>query len=133
MVVHTYFGVLGSDRPALRYLNRYVRGAIAHGTKWHDIGLELLDIGDELILNTIKENHPGDADKCTAEMLQLWLARKPDASWNQLLQALREPNIQENVLAVRIEGMLLKGTIIFYINTKQQLENTVIIIGCICI
>ena len=42
-------------------------------------------------------------------MLRLWLARKPEASWNQLLETLREPGIKLNALAAKIEGMLSKG------------------------
>ena len=98
---------IGTDRPALKYLNKYVKADIA--PKWHDIGVELLDVEDEPVLNAIKNNHPGDVDKCTAEMLQLWLARKPEASWGQLLEAFREPNIKLNALAIRIEGMLFEG------------------------
>ena len=59
---------VGTDRPALKYLNKF-RDDIA--TKWHDIGVELLDVEDEVVLTTIKNNYPGDIDKCTAEMLQL--------------------------------------------------------------
>ena len=98
---------VGTDRPALKYLNKYVKAAIA--IKWHDIGVELLDIEDEPLVNAIKDNYPKDVDKCTAEMLQLWLERKPEASWDQLLEAFREPNIKLNGLALRIEGMLSEG------------------------
>ena len=71
--------------------------------------MELLDAGDEAVLNVIKKNYPGDANKCASEMLQLWLARKPEASWNQLLETLREPGIKLNALATKIEEMLSKG------------------------
>ena len=71
--------------------------------------MALLDPGDEVVLDTINKNHPGDADKCAAEMLKLWLARKPEASWNLLLMALKEPHIKLNYLASTINGMLLKG------------------------
>ena len=98
---------VGTDRPALKYLNKYVRADIA--TKWHDIGVELLDIDDEPKLNAIKNNYPKDVDTCTAEMLQLWLDSKPKASWGRLLEALREPNIKLKALAEKIEGMLSKG------------------------
>ena len=69
----------------------------------------MFDVGDEAVLNTTKRNYPGDANKCAAEMLQLWLARKPEASWDQLLKTLREPNIKLNALATKIEEMLSKG------------------------
>ena len=71
--------------------------------------MELFDVEDEAVLNTIMHNHPGDADSCTGEMLRLWLVRKPDANWNQLIEVLREPNIKLKSLALKVEGMLCKG------------------------
>ena len=102
---------VGTDRPAMRYLNRHVRPDIA--TKWYDIGVELLDVGDEKELDTIQKNFPGDHDACAAGMLKLWLDRKTDASWNQLIQVFRERHIQLNALALEIEGMLSKGMITY--------------------
>ena len=104
---HACFFVVGTDRPALKYLNRHVRLDIT--TKWHDVGVELLDVEDEPKLKAIKANSSGDVDKCTAEMLQLWLERKPNASWNQLIEAFRAPGIKLEALASKIEGMLSKG------------------------
>ena len=86
---------------------RHVRADITG--KWHDIGVELFDVEDEPVLNTIKINNPGNADQCTAEMLQLWRDRQPDASWNQLIEAFRAPNIKLEVLALKIEKMLSEG------------------------
>jgi len=84
--------------------------------------VELLDGKDEIVLNTTKANFLGNHDKCAAEMLQLWLARKSDASWNQLIQAFREPHIGLNALASKIEGMLSKGMIAYcnYILNSRQ-------------
>ena len=70
-----FFNVyVGTDRPALKYLYKHVNIGITN--KWYEIGVELLEPGDEVDLDTIKYNHPGDADKCAAEMLKLWLAKK---------------------------------------------------------
>ena len=89
---------------------RYVRTDIAND--WYAVGLELFDVGDEAVLNTIKKNY-GDANQCAAEMLQLWLERKPEANWNQLLETLRERSVNLNALAAKIEGMLSKGTYVY--------------------
>ena len=99
---------IGTERPALKYLNRHVVVNITD--KWYNIGVELLDVGDEIVLNTIGTNHPGDAEKCTEKMLQLWLERRSDANWNRLIQALRMPNIRLDTLASKIESMLNKGS-----------------------
>ena len=112
MIKFIYPLCVGTDRPALKYLNKYVKADIT--AAWHDIGVELLDIEDESMLNAIKSNFPGDVNKCTAEMLQLWLARKPEASWNHLIEVLREPNIKLNALAAKIETMLSKGIICIF-------------------
>ena len=98
---------IGTDRPALNYLYKYVKIGITN--HWYEIGVELLDPGDEVVLDTINNNHPGDAGKCTAEMLKLWLARKPEATWKVLLKALKEPHIKLNFLASTINAMLFKG------------------------
>ena len=76
--------------------------------------MELFDAGDDVVLDTIKENNHDNTDKCTAEMLKLWLARKPQASWNHLLEVFRQPHIQMNSLATKIEEMLYKGTSTWY-------------------
>ena len=94
----------GCDRPALKLLNKHVRKHIS--SKWHDLGLELLEQEDEETLNEIEINHPNDASKCCKQMFQLWLSKCPTATWNQLIQALREVDL--NNLAITIEGMLIK-------------------------
>ena len=81
-------------------------------TKWYDVGVELFDVEDESVLNTIRTDHPGDSDKCTAEMLRLWLEKKSDASWNQLIRTFREPNIKLEFLALKLENLLPEGIIV---------------------
>ena len=98
MYVHT-----GHDRPALKLLNKHVRKEVS--SKWHDLGLELLEQEDEERLNEIESNNPNDVGKCCKEMFQLWLRKCTNATWNQLIQALKE--VELNNLATTIEGMLI--------------------------
>ena len=93
----------GHDRPALKLLNKHVRKEVS--SKWHDLGLELLEQEDEERLNEIESNNPNDVGKCCKEMFQLWLRKCTNATWNQLIQALKE--VELNNLATTIEGMLL--------------------------
>ena len=58
--------------------------------KWYDIGLELLDSDGAVVLNEIGTNYPTDVSKCCTEMFNEWLQRVPDASWNQLAEALKK-------------------------------------------
>ena len=92
------------DRPALKLLNKHVRKHVS--SKWHDLGLELLEQEDEetYALNQIKSDNPKDVNECCKEMFQLWLRKCSTATWHQLIQALREVDL--NSLATKIEGML---------------------------
>ena len=89
----------------------------------------MFDVEDEPVLDGIKADHPGDANKCAAEMLRLWLNRKPDASWNQLIQAFRASKIKLEALASKIEEMLSKG--MWYLASYLKI-NDVLIIASSC-
>ena len=79
------------------------------GNKWHDLGIELLDSNSDVgKLNTIEVEHTGDLNKCCTKMFHLWLKKQPTASWNQLIEALRQPGIELGTLASKIEQMLLQ-------------------------
>ena len=84
-------------------MNKHVRKEVS--SKWHDLGLELLEKEDEEKLNEIESNNPNDVGKCCKEMFQLWLRKCTNATWNQLIQALKE--VELNNLATTIEGMLI--------------------------
>ena len=97
---------VGEDHPLLGDLYRHVlrEGAI----KWRDIGVLLLDPANQYMLEIIEKDHPRDVIRCCKLMLEKWLATKPDASWSQLLDVLRTPCIQLNILAHQIEHKLQK-------------------------
>ena len=97
--------MLGHQKPSLKFLNRYVRGKV--GSKWHDLGIELLDSDNNFEeLDKIEAEHPTDLNKCCTKMFQLWLRKQPTASWNQLIEALRQHNIELDSLADTITKML---------------------------
>ena len=56
-------------------------------TKWYELGLELLDNSSHL--QVIKANNQNNVQSCCQEMFQTWLDVKPDASWSELVTALR--------------------------------------------
>ena len=91
----------GCDRPALKLLNKHVVKQIS--SEWYDLGLELLEQEDEATLNQISDKS-NDVKKCCREMFQLWLKKYSTATWDQLIQALREVDL--NSLATKVEGML---------------------------
>ena len=95
--------IIGSNRPTLKLLNKFKDSV---GAKWYDLGIELLDDEDCDKLDVIQSDHPKDVSACCTQMFSLWLKKQPSASWNQLIQALREPNIGMDELATKIETMI---------------------------
>ena len=83
-----------TERPQVRYLNRYVRDPLcaagARGPdKWFDLGLALMGESSRNNLDVIKIEQRNVYGCCDA-MFGLWLERVSDASWSQLIEALRE-------------------------------------------
>ena len=98
--------IIGSDRPALKYLHRYVRNEVLD--RWHDLGLELLEPEDKMTLDQIQHDYDKDlCERCTT-MFELWLRKYPHATWHQLIQALREVGLEH--VALKIDGMLTTTT-----------------------
>ena len=77
------------------------------GKKWHDLGVDLLEDDSIENLNKIKCDKQ-DINTCCTEMFQLWLSKQFTASWNQLIDSLRQPHISLGTLAIEIEQMLLQ-------------------------
>ena len=99
--------VLGHHRPTLKLLHKHVRGSL--GTKWYDLGVELLEQHDVDKLDKIKAQYQS-IDECCTEMFKLWLKIQPKASWNQLIKALGENGIELHTLAGDIgKTVLSKG------------------------
>lgn len=96
----------GNDRPSLKYLNRHVRHLVEKN--WRDLGVYLLPEEDCKELDIIESHHQTDVNFCCTQMFQLWLRKQPTASWNQLIESLRQPGIQMDQLATKIEQMLVQ-------------------------
>ena len=64
-------------------------------------------VEDERLLLEIKKNYRGNNEAGCREMFELWLdLQAGSASWDQLIQALREPSLELNEIAIKVEGML---------------------------
>jgi len=83
---------------------RHVRKLIA--PKWYDVGLELMEEKDVEELRVIKTDYDTNVSKACEEMLELWLRKKPESTWNQLIEAVKAPDIELNSAATKIEEML---------------------------
>ena len=94
------------NRPEIKFLNRHMREPLCAKSTgmWKDLGLELLGTGSNDSLDAIKNNN-SDIRNCCSAMFQLWLDRQPTASWRQLIEALKQ--LQLNFLAYQIESKLI--------------------------
>ena len=76
--------------------------------KWRDLGVKLLRPDQENRLNTIAADHPNDVVSCCKRVLEKWLETTSDATWNELIIALRSPGVQLVSFAKQLEQMLAK-------------------------
>ena len=90
----------------------HICGSSNNPEVWRDVGRELLgDILGEKVeseLNAINVNSHGNVIKCCSDMFSLWLERQPEASWTQLINALRNVNLMS--LATKVENLLIQST-----------------------
>ena len=80
------------SRPTLKQLNK-LKKSVSYN--WYDLGIELLEPEDLRKLDEIRKDSPGDTSMCCTKMFQLWLDRQLEASWEQLIQALRGIDLDE--------------------------------------
>ena len=89
MYVYIYIYIyIAVSKPTTKQLKRYVIPKVAH--KWHNLGLELLDDGEEARSLSL---YTGGSQKRCLEMLRDWLNRNPKANWYQLVAALESPAV----------------------------------------
>ena len=73
------------------------------------MGIELLEPEDLPALDEIQKYYSRDVGMCCTKMLQLWLERQPDATWEQLIQALKEVEMNELAKNIVQELSVNKG------------------------
>ena len=64
-----------------------------------------MEIGDEGELDALKVEQ--NDIECAKKMFKRWLEKKPDASWDDLIEVFKTPHIGLHTLAYDIEGKLL--------------------------
>ena len=75
-------------------------------TDWYELGAILLDEREEAQLKVIESTHGNDVKKCCKAMLRYWIDNHPEATWHQLVTALRSRGVDLHNVATRIEGNL---------------------------
>ena len=117
-----FYTCIVDDRPMAIYLNRHVRPQLCAACDVNP--LALMDLGVELMpdaeteLDAISAEHPNSIVKRCSSLFKLWLQRESNASWKQLLDALKKINL--NRLATQIEGMLVSS-----VDTATHAESVV--------
>ena len=83
------------QRPELAFLCEHVRTV-----KWFQLGIQL-----EVDTVSLKEIHQecSDIDQRRTKMYDEWLRTKPEASFLQLINALRSCAVQEHTIAYNLE------------------------------
>lgn len=99
--VYIVYVFAGTDRPTLKYLNRFRDDVSAH---WYDLGLELLEDNHVANLDNIQDSN-NSVNKCCTRMFKLWLDTKPLATWNELLDALQQMRLHD--LATKIGATII--------------------------
>ena len=92
--------------------------------KWKDFGVQLLRSDQEKLLDIIAADHPYDVVSCCKCVLKKWLETTTDATWNQLIKALRSPSIQLDYLAGQLEQMNTECKGHGYFTTQGYCTNT---------
>jgi len=67
------------------------------------LGIALLKDDQLAELDNITANHSNVTRQCSA-MLSYWLRSHPNATWHQLVKALRAPGVEMNDVAATLEG-----------------------------
>ena len=87
----------------MKDLSKHIIPAVA--TKWYELGLELLDSSHEKVLENIeRDGSRFDVQWCCRKMLTKWLEVSDDATWGQVIDAVKSINM--NDLASSLESLL---------------------------
>ena len=74
--------------------------------KWKDLGVQLLRSDQTNELDIIATNYPQDVVLCCKCVFKKWLESRVDATWNQLIEALKCPGVQLDYVASELERRL---------------------------
>ena len=103
------FACIGVRRPSLKDLYDHAVINLDAANKWRDLGVQLLPrLGQERMLDIIAADHPHDVVSCYKCVLKKWLDTTTDATWNELIRALRSPSVQLDYLAGQVEQKMMK-------------------------
>ena len=94
----------GCDRPSFHDLVDFV---VPHAaTKWHDLGLRILNQNCESRLAKIKEDDKNDVQACCRRMLGDWLSTEELPTWDKIIYGLKVIGLDyvANSIEVQLQG-----------------------------
>ena len=93
MVVFLY---AGKDSPTIKQIHNILKpDATGVAARWYNLGIQLnMDTGT---LESIKANNPSDVNASCTAMFNQWLRMIPEASWKQLVCALKRIGMSQAV------------------------------------
>jgi len=71
--------------------------------KWYELGIQLLNPSQISKLDEILSSYSTAHHQGCIEMLNLWLQTTPEASWENLIQALKQPSLELLSIANEVE------------------------------
>ena len=93
--------LIDDSRPTLRNLLK-AQIITSVSSKWYRLGIHLLDDHQAPHLEIIRANNDDVTERCFA-LFGYWLQTHPDASWYELVTALRAPGVELNEVAASVE------------------------------
>ena len=99
--MYLYYVYIVSSKPTLKKLQQ-TKIITDVGSKWFELGIELLDEDQSTQLDIIKTNNNEVTRRC-GEMFLFWLNTHPNATWQNLVDALKAPGVELNDVAAKVE------------------------------
>ena len=106
-VSSSFCNISANEFPERRYLQRNIVAQVAaaseyHSQAWKKLGLELLENDPYAYqdLDIISQNYK-HVDTCCEKMFSLWLQKQEDATWTQLIDALKALNLNKIASNIR--------------------------------
>ena len=125
-VKHTILYLVGHYYPTLKQIRNILKPDISGlAARWLDLGRELLTDDTVGVSDVIKADHPNDASACCNKIFVKWLELQPDASWSQLITALRNIGMKsaaENIIKHFIKGLCSNHFINIYVLLKFNID-----------
>jgi len=117
------FYYLVEDSPTLRQLQDMMRhDNTGFVVRWYELGLELLDSSTSIRkLKEIKADCQ-NVSECCIKMFEEWLVQQPNTSWDQLISALA--NLNMNSTAQQIKDDIINGMYGIFLSINFSLIST---------